>query len=86
MKHQHTSKLLTKALSVTLSATLLLSMAVVGNVFGTTAFAAEAQTEGDYTYVVLDDDTAQITKYNGTQADVTVPATLGGKDVSEIGS
>ena len=86
MKHQHTSRLLTKALSVTLSATLLLSMAVVGNVFGTTAFAAEAQTEGDYTYVVLDNDTAQITKYNGTQADVTVPATLGGKDVSEIGS
>ena len=74
MKHQHTSRLLTKALSVTLSATLLLSMAVVGNVFGTTAFAAEAQTEGDYTYVVLDDDTAQITKYNGTQADVTLSA------------
>ena len=37
MKHQHTSRLLTKALSVTLSATLLLSMAVVGDVFGTTA-------------------------------------------------
>lgn len=86
MKHQHTCRLLTKALSVTLSVTMLLSMVMIGNVFGTTAFAAEALTDGDFTYEVLSDDTAQITKYNGTASTLTIPATLGEKNVSSIGN
>lgn len=81
---QHKS--LTRILSVTLAVTLLLSMVMVGNVFGTTAYAAEALTDGDFTYEVLGDDTAQLTKYNGTAATLTIPATLGGKTVSAIGS
>lgn len=86
--HQHSlaGRLLRKTISVTLVSTMLLSMVVIGNVFGTTAFAAETQTEGDYTYVVLDDGTAQITKYSGTESQLTIPASLGGADVSAIGS
>lgn len=47
--------------------------------------AATLQTDGDYTYALLDDGTAQIAKYLGADAQVTVPAKLGGADVSEIG-
>ena len=81
-KHSFTGRLPAKIMSVLLVTTLLLSMMIVG----TTAFAAETKTEGDYTYTVLSDGTAQITKYSGAEAQVTVPAQLGGADVSSIGT
>ncbi len=80
-QHHFSRSLLKKAISVTLVLTILLSMVIIGNVFGTAAFAAE----GDYTYSVLSDGTAKITKYSGTDSNVTVPAALGGVNVSEIG-
>ena len=80
-QHHFSRSLLKKAISVTLVLTILLSMVIIGNVFGTAAFAAE----GDYTYSVLSDGTAKITKYSGTESNVTVPAALGGVNVSEIG-
>ena len=80
-QHYSLGSLLKKSVSVTLVLTILLSMVIIGNVFGSAAFAAE----GDYTYSVLSDGTAKITKYNGTESNVTVPAELGGKTVSEIG-
>lgn len=45
---------------------------------------AEAETEGDYEYTVLEDGTVQITKYNGTATTLTIPDTLGGKMVTRI--
>ena len=80
-QHYSLGSLLKKSVSVTLVLTILLSMVIIGNVFGSAAFAAE----GDYTYSVLSDGTAKITKYNGTESNVTVPAELGEKTVSEIG-
>ena len=80
-QHYSLGSLLKKSVSVTLVLTILLSMVIIGNVFGSAAFAAE----GDYTYSVLSDGTAKITKYNGTESNVTVPGELGGKTVSEIG-
>lgn len=80
-QHYSLGSLLKKTVSVTLVLTILLSMVIIGNVFGSAAFAAE----GDYTYSVLSDGTAKITKYNGTESNVTVPGELGGKTVSEIG-
>ena len=85
-RHSHAGRLLKKVISVTLSATMLSGMAVVGNVFGTTAYAAETRTEGDYSYVILNDGTAQITKYNGEEAQLTTPAKLGDATVTEIGT
>ena len=47
--------------------------------------SAESLTDGDYSYTVLDDSTAEITKYNGTETDVVIPDTLGGYTVTSIG-
>ena len=80
MKHHRHFCVLSKILSVTLAATMLL-----GTIWAGTALAAETRVEGDYTYTVLDDGTAQITRYSGTASELTVPATLGGADVSSIG-
>lgn len=41
-------------------------------------------TEGDYEYTITE-DTATITKYNGSDTIVTIPSTLGGKTVTKIG-
>lgn len=45
-------------------------------------------TSGDYTYVVLEDNTAKITKYNGTEEIVTldIPSSLDEYTVTVIGS
>lgn len=42
--------------------------------------------EGDYTYEITTDGNVRILAYNGSEADVVVPATLGGRDVTEIGN
>lgn len=53
---------------------------------GVTANAAGTLTEGDYSYAVnKDGETVTITKYNGTNATVVIPGTLGGKAVTAIG-
>jgi len=43
-----------------------------------------AQTSGDYTYKLLPDGTASITKYSGAGGDVVIPDTLDGYLVTEI--
>lgn len=53
------------------------------------AVGADAQTYtgGDYSFILLDDGTAQITKYSGTEYELTVPAYLGAAvPVTQIGS
>lgn len=42
--------------------------------------------EGDYTYEITTDGNVRILAYEGSEADVVVPATLGGRDVTEIGN
>ena len=42
-------------------------------------------TEGDYSYTT-DGITSTITKYNGTDNNIVIPATLGGNRISTIGS
>lgn len=48
--------------------------------------SADVLVSGDYEYTVSDDGTAVIKKYNGTDTDVTVPGSLGGHKVTQIGS
>ncbi len=58
-----------------------------GKFFGSgSVIEASAETSGDYTYTVLDDGTVRITRYNGSGGDITVPAKLDGKAVSEVAS
>ena len=42
--------------------------------------------ENDYTYNVLDDGTIEITRYNGNEENVVVPAKIDGKKVTQIGN
>ena len=45
-----------------------------------------ANSNGDYTYDVRDDETIEITKYNGSASNLNIPSTIDGKQVSYIGS
>ncbi|MBP3656488.1 MAG: leucine-rich repeat domain-containing protein [Clostridia bacterium] len=49
------------------------------------AGCAAAEISGDYGYTVLDDGTAMITKYAGSDAEIVIPAELNGYAVSAIG-
>ena len=42
--------------------------------------------EGDYTYEITADGNVRILAYEGSETDVVVPATLGGRNVTEIGN
>ena len=42
--------------------------------------------DGDYLYKELDDGTVEITKYSGNYTILNIPSTLGGKQVTSIGS
>lgn len=48
--------------------------------------ASPHKVEGDYTYEITTDGNVRILAYGGSEADVVVPATLGGRDVTEIGN
>ena len=51
------------------------------------AFGAdEVLTYKDFSYIVRDNNTVQITKYNGTNKNVTVPSKIDGMAVTVIGS
>ncbi|MBR1751897.1 MAG: leucine-rich repeat protein [Ruminococcus sp.] len=75
---------------------LISSLLALSMVFGAAAYLPEggtAQSEitakadiyGEYEYTVLKDGTVEINKYNGTDTDVTIPSTIGGKRVTSIG-
>lgn len=49
-------------------------------------YASPHKVEGDYTYKITTDGNVRILAYNGSEADVVVPATLGSRDVTEIGN
>lgn len=49
-------------------------------------YASPHKVEGDYTYEITADGNVRILAYEGSEADVVVPATLGGRDVTEIGN
>jgi len=45
----------------------------------------EIFTDGEYQYALLDDGTAEITKYSGKEKKLFIPVELGGKKVTSIG-
>ncbi len=68
-----------------LAAALFLALLVVGcSLLTVTADESDAETDGDYTYTV-NDGKATITKYNGSEGNITIPSTLGGYSVTAIG-
>ena len=63
---------------------LALTLAVAAFCFSSAA--ASEKRSGDYGYVLLSDGTAQIVKYYGKSAKLTLPSKLDGKAVSSVGS
>lgn len=49
-------------------------------------YVSPHKVEGDYTYEITTDGNVRILAYGGSEADVVVPATLGGRNVTEIGN
>ena len=47
--------------------------------------ALDVKTDGNFEYIVLEDGTVSIIHYNGTDKEVTIPKTIDGKDVTQIG-
>ncbi|MBQ9869721.1 MAG: leucine-rich repeat protein [Ruminococcus sp.] len=51
-----------------------------------TSITASAEVSDNYEYKILDDGTVEITKYSGNYTILNIPSTLGGKQVTSIGS
>ena len=71
-----------KVLSITLCLVMVLSIFTVLPL----SAAADDNVCGDFTYVVLADDTAKITGYSGTDTEVVIPGTVDGYTVTELGA
>lgn len=66
---------------------IILTLALALSLMSVATVTASAETEGDYEYELINGGTAvEITKYNGTGGDVTIPATIAGKPVTGIGA
>ena len=48
------------------------------------ALADTARTSGDYKYIILEDSTAEITKYRGEATALEIPSTIDGYKVTSI--
>ena len=66
---------------------LLILGAMIYMMLSVSVFAEEAETfrSGDYEYALLENRTAEITKYNGETAELVVPSELDGYSVTSIG-
>ena len=64
---------------------LILSFAMLLTLTAGLDFSAFADTNADYEYTVLEDGTAKITKYSGSEEDLIIPSKLDGYTVSTVG-
>lgn len=81
-------KIFSRVLVVIMTAvtiTLLFGSSIV-ELFEPYSASTAASVAGDYEYTILDDGTVEISRYNGSGGDVTIPDTIGGKRVTSIGS
>ena len=74
-----------------IAAAMIISMAAgtgmtapVSQLVGT-SITVNAEEYGDYEYEINEDDTVTITRYNGTEKNVTIPSQIDGKQVTVIG-
>ena len=66
---------------------ILLSLLLVVQALPNLALPILAAQDGDFTYELIDSGTnVSITKYTGTGSNVTIPSTIGGKNVTSIGN
>ncbi len=65
---------------------LILSALMVISIFTIVPITASAETSGDWKYEILEDGTAEITKYNGAVSELVIPNTIDGYPVKSIGA
>ena len=67
---------------------LLVAACMILTLFPVSVFAADVTeyTSGDYKYTLNEDGTATITKYTGTESNITIPKQLENHEVTMIGS
>lgn len=70
---------LTKTVSALLTAVMLMGIVLCA------PFTVSASTSGDYEYTILDDGTAEITKYKGNKTGVVIPSKISGYSITRIG-
>ena len=61
---------------------LIMAISLVGVV---PTITVSAEVSGDYKYETLNDGTVEITRYNGSATNLTIPSTIKGKKVTSIG-
>lgn len=69
-----------KILSILLA---VLTLTAFATGFQVSAYSA-SETDGDWKYTVLDDGTASVFDYIGTQKEITIPSKLGGRSVTSV--
>lgn len=65
---------------------ILLSFIMVITALPLTAISSFAEISGAWEYMVFQDETVRITGYTGLESNLTIPSTIAGKTVTEIGS
>ena len=63
----------------------LLSLVMILTALPLTAVTSFAETSGDFEYIILDDGTALITRYNSTATELAIPSEIDGYTVTSIG-
>lgn len=76
-----------QALAVVFTLALMLSLVVLpaAALESTVVSSGEALVFGDYKYIILDDDTVEITGYTGSDTELIIPSEIDGKAVTSIG-
>ena len=67
---------------------VLFAVLALALLLGAAALAEEPEvfTSGDFQYILLEDGTAEITKYSGKDVELVIPETLDGYRVSSVPS
>lgn len=64
---------------------VILSIVMVITALPLTSVISFAEDGGDFVYSILDDGTAEITEYNGSATEITIPSEIDGYTVTSIG-
>lgn len=71
--------------SIKKTVSLLLTLMMIIGVVTVAPFTSSAKTSGDYEYAILDDGTIEITEYDGTDSELTIPSELDSYKIKSIG-
>ncbi len=79
-----TAVILSALMAVSAFSALPVSAAVIES--NNSVLSSDYLTSGDYEYTFLDDGTVEISKYIGSDKEITIPDTIDGKKVTSIGN